>query len=46
MYGFLEIGPKVIFWRDVETFDVLRNDALLATCTVAEGTCGIYVEQS
>jgi hypothetical protein len=45
MYGFLEIGPKVIFWRDVDQFEVLRNDSLLATCTVAEGTCQIYVEQ-
>jgi hypothetical protein len=45
MYGFLEIGPKVMFWKNVDQFEVVRNGTVIATCEVALGTCPIYVEQ-
>jgi hypothetical protein len=43
-YAFLEIGPRVIFWRG-EYFDVVRDNAVLATCQFAAGKCEIHVAQ-
>jgi len=43
-YAFLEIGPRVIFWRG-EYFDVVRDGAVLATCQTAAGKCEIHVAQ-
>lgn len=45
MYGFLEIGPNVMFWKNVDQFEVVRNNTVIATCDAAAGTCPIYVEQ-
>jgi len=42
MYGFLEVGPTAIFWRG-STFDVVRDNNVIATCAVDTGTCPIYV---
>jgi hypothetical protein len=43
-YAFLEIGPRVIFWRG-EYFDVVRDGTVLATCQTAAGKCEIHVAQ-
>jgi hypothetical protein len=45
MYGFLEIGPNVMFWKNVDQFEVLRNGSVIATCDAATEACPIYVEQ-
>jgi hypothetical protein len=26
MYGFVEIDPNVMFWKDVDQFEVVRNN--------------------
>lgn len=43
-YAFLEIGPRVIFWRG-QYFDVVRDGTVLATCQFETTKCEIFVPQ-
>lgn len=43
IFGLQEVGKSALFWLGVESFDVLRDGQLLATCRSADGNCLITV---
>jgi hypothetical protein len=45
IYGLIEVGTVAFFWRDVASFEVVRNGVVIATCAAADGVgeCGVYV---
>lgn len=43
IFGLQEVGKSALFWLGVESFDVLRDGQLLATCRSADGSCLINV---
>lgn len=44
IYGLIEVGTVAFFWRDVTTFEVMKNGAVIATCATADGECRVYIE--
>lgn len=43
IYGLQEVGTPAMFWRNVERFDVVRNEQVIASCVVADQQCSIYI---
>ncbi len=45
IYGLIEVGTLAFFWRDVTSFEVVRNGSVIATCAAVDGVgeCGVYV---
>ncbi len=43
LYGLQIVGPSVHFWRNVETFEVVRSGIVIAVCATAESTCPIFI---
>lgn len=43
IYGLQEVGTSALFWVDVDTFEVLQDGQVLATCSVSETTCLIQL---
>lgn len=45
LYGLILVGATAIFWRGVDSFDVLRDGVVIATCPVAAGRCEVHLPQ-
>ncbi len=43
LYGLILVGASALFWRSVDSFDVIRNGQGIATCPVAAGRCEVYI---
>jgi hypothetical protein len=43
LYGLILVGTTALFWRSADSFDVLRNSQVIATCPVAAGRCEVFV---
>jgi len=45
IYGLIEVGAVAFFWRDVTSFEIIRNDVVIATCAAADGVgeCEVYI---
>jgi hypothetical protein len=43
LYSLLEVSGSALFWRSVETFDVVLNGQTIATCPIAAGRCPVYI---
>jgi hypothetical protein len=43
LYGLILIGTSAIFWRSADSFDVLRNGRVIATCPVSAERCEVYI---
>lgn len=43
LYGLILVGAPAIFWRGGDSFDVLRDGQVAATCPVAAGRCEVYI---
>jgi hypothetical protein len=43
IYSFLEVGGGAIFWRGVDSFEVMQDRQRIAICSVAAERCEIYV---
>lgn len=43
IFGLQEVGKSALFWMDVDSFDVLRDGQVIATCRSADGNCLINV---
>jgi hypothetical protein len=43
LYSLLEVGGSALFWRNTDTFDVVLNGQVIATCPVAAGRCEVYI---
>jgi hypothetical protein len=43
LYGLILVGASAIFWRGVDTFDILRDGQAIATCPVAAGRCEVVI---
>ncbi len=41
IYGLIVAGRSALFWINTESFEVIRNGTVLATCQTAEGSCTI-----
>lgn len=44
LYGFQLVGSTALFWLEVESFEVLNGDVVIATCLTTTETCSIYIE--
>jgi len=44
LYGFQLVGPTALFWLEVESFEVLKGDVVIATCATATATCPLYLD--
>jgi hypothetical protein len=44
IHGFREVESSVVFWRG-DSFEVLRDGTVIATCQTAAGKCEIHVAQ-
>lgn len=45
IFGLIEAGGTAMFWRGVDSFNVLRNGEVIATCQTAAGECALYIPQ-
>ena len=43
LYGLILVGPSAIFWRGADSFDVVRDGQVIATCPSAAGRCEVYI---
>jgi hypothetical protein len=43
IYGLIEVGNSAFFWIGVDSFDVVYNDLVIATCKVSDQNCAIAV---
>jgi hypothetical protein len=43
IYGLIEVGTSGLFWKGVESFEVLRDGQIVATCQIADQTCLIAI---
>jgi hypothetical protein len=44
LLGLQLVSGTALFWFDVDTFEVLNNDTVIAVCSTVDDTCPIYVE--
>jgi hypothetical protein len=45
IYGLIEVQGSDLFWLNVDTFEVVRSGAVLATCTTSADSCAVYIAQ-
>lgn len=43
IFGLQEVGSTALFWVGVPTFEVVRNEQVIATCTVSDEQCSIAI---
>jgi hypothetical protein len=43
LYGLILVGTSAIFWRSGDSFAVMRNGQVVATCPAAMGRCEVYI---
>ncbi len=43
LYSLLEVSGSALFWRGVDSFDVVQNGQVIATCAVSAGRCGVHI---
>jgi hypothetical protein len=37
------VGPSALFWRSVESFEVLHQSEVIAQCPTVNDTCAIFI---
>jgi hypothetical protein len=45
LFGLMVVGEQVLFWRDVESFEVVRNGDVIATCATSAAACEVLIPQ-
>lgn len=43
LYGLQLAGTSALFWRNVDTFEIIRNGDIIVVCTVADSSCAAYI---
>ena len=43
LYGLILVGTPAIFWRSVDSFDVMRDGSIMASCLVLAGRCEVLL---
>lgn len=46
LFGLIEVGASALFWREVESFEVQVNGAVIATCPLSAPTCDVFIPQN
>jgi hypothetical protein len=45
IYGLIEVQGSDLFWLNADTFEVVRDNAVLATCATSAESCAVYIGQ-
>ncbi len=43
LYGLQLVGTSALFWLNTDSFDVVRNGAVIATCPTDHESCGVHI---
>ena len=43
LYGLQLVGTSALFWLNTNSFDVVLNGDVIATCSTDQDTCGVYI---
>jgi hypothetical protein len=46
IFGLMEVGSTVMFWRGVEQFTMEQNNNVIATCSAISRMCDVYLPQN